>query len=67
MCHHCGNKSSLSRLCKNNDKCYFLFCGPGVERVFAELKKIYPEKKIEIFSSDTLEKNKSTNELLKKS
>ena len=66
LCHHCGNKSSLSRLCKDNNKCDLLFCGPGVERVFAELKKIYPEKKIEIFSSDTLEKNKSTNELLKK-
>ena len=66
LCHYCGNKSSLSRLCKDNKKCDFLFCGPGVERVFAELKKIYPKKKIEIFSSDTLEKNKSTNELLKK-
>ena len=66
LCHHCGNKSSLNRLCKDKKKCDFLFCGPGVERVFAELKKIYPEKKIEIFSSDTLQKNKSANELLKK-
>jgi len=66
LCHHCGNQSSLVRLCKDKKTCDFLFCGPGVERVFAELKKIYPEKKIEIFSSDTLEKNKSTNELLKK-
>ena len=66
LCHYCGNKSPLSRICKDKDKCDFLFCGPGVERVFAELKKIYPEKKIEIFSSDTLGKNKSTNELLKK-
>ena len=31
-----------------------------------ELKKIYPSKKIEIFSSDTLKKNKSTDTLLKK-
>jgi len=37
-----------------------------VERIFAELKKIYPNKKIEIFSSDTLKKNASTNTLLKK-
>jgi len=66
LCHYCGYKSSLSRLCKDNKKCDFLFCGPGVERVFAEIKKIYPNKKIEIFSSDTLEKNKLTNELLKK-
>ena len=66
LCHYCGYKSLLKRLCKNNDKCDFMFCGPGVERIFAELKKIYPQKKIEIFSSDTLEKNELTNLLLKK-
>lgn len=66
LCHYCGHKSLLSRLCKDNKKCDLLFCGPGVERIFAELKKIYPNKKVEIFSSDTLKKNKSTNALLKK-
>jgi len=66
LCHYCGHMSPLSRLCKDNKKCDLLFCGPGVERIFAELKKKYPNKIIEIFSSDTLEKNKSTNELLKK-
>ncbi len=66
LCHYCGHKSLLQRECKNNKKCDFLFCGPGVERIFAELKKIYPNKKIEIFSSDTLEKNKSVDELLSK-
>ena len=66
LCHYCGHKSLLSRDCKDNKKCDLLFCGPGVERIFLELKKIYPNKKIEIFSSDTLEKNKSTNALLKK-
>jgi len=66
LCHYCGHKSSLIRTCKENKKCELLFCGPGVERIFAELKRIYPNKKIEIFSSDTLKKNKSTNSLLKK-
>ena len=66
LCHYCGHKSLLSRLCKDNIKCDLLFCGPGVERIFAELSKIYPNKKIEIFSSDTLKKNKSTGTLLKK-
>ena len=66
LCHYCGHKSLLSRDCKDNKKCDLLFCGPGVERIFAELKKIYPNKKIEIFSSDTLKKNQITNTLLKK-
>ncbi len=65
LCHYCGYKSSLHRLCKENKKCDLLFCGPGVERLFSELKKIYPEKQIEIFSSDTLENNKLTYELFK--
>jgi primosomal protein N' (replication factor Y) len=66
LCHYCGHKSLLSRDCKDNKKCNLLFCGPGVERIFTELKKIYPNKKIKIFSSDTLKKNKSINTLLKR-
>ena len=65
LCHYCGYKSPLFRICKDKKKCDLLFCGPGVERIFLELKKIYPEKKIEIFSSDTLGKDKSTDSLLK--
>ena len=66
LCHYCGHKSSLSRICKDKEDCNLLFCGPGIERIFEELKKIYPNKKIEIFSSDTLKKNKKINELLEK-
>ena len=66
LCHYCGYKSLLKRKCKDNKDCELLFCGPGVERIFAELKKIYPDKKIEIFSSDTLKKKKQTSNLLKK-
>jgi primosomal protein N' (replication factor Y) len=66
LCHYCGHKSLLQRICKDMKECDLLFCGPGVERIFAELKSIYPDKKIEIFSSDTLKKNEFTNILLKK-
>ena len=66
LCHYCGHKTSLSRSCKDKKKCDVLFCGPGVERIYIELKKIYPNKKIEVFSSDTLGKAKLANELLEK-
>ena len=66
MCHYCGYKSYVHRKCKDDNICDLQFCGPGVERIFLELKKIYPKKKIEIFSSDTLEKNFQTELLLKK-
>ena len=57
LCHYCGYKSSLSRTCKKDLICDILFCGPGVERIYTELKKIFPNKRIEVFSSDTLKKN----------
>jgi len=38
--------------------------GPGVEKIFAELKQIFPEKKIRILSSDFLNKKKETKNLL---
>ena len=66
LCHYCGHKSALQRICKDTKECNLLFCGPGVERIFAELKRIYPNKKIEIFSSDTLGKNDLANKLLQK-
>ena len=66
LCHHCGHKALLLRKCKDNKKCDLKFCGPGIERIFAELKKIYPNKKIEMFSSDILKGNKSADNLLRK-
>ena len=71
LCHHCGHKSILLRNCKNGTKknienCDLIFCGPGIERIFSELKKIYPNRKVEMFSSDTLKKNKSTKQLISK-
>ena len=38
--------------------------GPGVEKIFAELKQIFPEKEIKILSSDFLAKKKETQDLL---
>ena len=28
ICHYCGSKSSLNRICYDKNKCDFLFCGP---------------------------------------
>jgi primosomal protein N' (replication factor Y) (superfamily II helicase) len=41
QCPHCQAKDSL------------LSVGPGVERIFEEVRQIFPEKKCAIFSSDT--------------
>jgi len=65
LCHYCGFKTLLKRKCEKEDYCNFIFSGPGVERISDEVKKIFPSKKIEIFSSDTMTK-KSSNEKLEK-
>ena len=66
MCHYCGYKNNLKRICKDKKSCEFIMCGPGVERIAEELKKKYPERKIQIFSSDTLKKKKTQEDLIKK-
>ncbi len=65
LCHYCGFKSFLNRECSKEGFCDFIFCGPGVERISEEIKKSFPSKKIEIFSSDTMNK-KSSKEKLEK-
>ncbi len=65
ICHYCGFKSSLNRDCSKHGKCDFIFSGPGVERISEEVKKNFPDKKIEIFSSDTMNKKDSSDKLNK--
>jgi len=65
LCHYCGFKSLLDRDCPKDGKCNFIFSGPGVERISEEVKKNFPNKKIQIFSSDTMNKKDSTDKLNK--
>ena len=66
LCHYCGYKTKLNKICKDNKPCEFIMCGPGVERIAEELEQKYPDKKIRIFSSDTLNKKKSSEDLIEK-
>jgi len=65
LCHYCGFKTFLERNCRKDGNCDFIFSGPGVERISEEVKKIFPTKKIEIFSSDTMNKKSSKVKLEK--
>jgi len=67
ICHHCGSKVKKDNLCKT-DKifCDFRMYGPGVEKIYEELKIIFPKKNIKIFSSDFLSKKGETESILKK-
>ena len=65
LCHYCGFKSDLKRNCPKEGECEFIFSGPGVERISEEVKRKFPGKKIEIFSSDTMNKKDSKEKIEK--
>ena len=65
ICHHCGYKNIPKKNVQiKNLKCDFSFYGPGVEKLFEELKNIFPNKVIKIFSSDYLNKKKQSEILI---
>ena len=67
ICHHCGVKVKKEKICsKKKENCDFRMYGPGVEKIYDELKKIFPKKNIKIFSSDFLSKKNETDSILKK-
>ena len=66
ICHHCGNKVKKDNTCKiDKEYCDFRMYGPGVEKIYEELKVIFPKKNIRIFSSDFLSKKNEKESILK--
>jgi primosomal protein N' (replication factor Y) len=55
VCHHCGYSEPPPQTCK---KCgapdQFVACGPGVERLAEEALELFPEARLELFTSDSL-------------
>ena len=63
ICHHCSFEKEILQNCKEDKKCEFIMYGPGVEKIFEEVCKIFPNKKVEIFSSDYMKKKNQINTL----
>ena len=66
VCHHCSLERKIKNKCKKEGECNFIMYGPGVEKIFDEVKKIFPNNKVEIFSSDYTKKKDQTISLFKK-
>jgi primosomal protein N' (replication factor Y) (superfamily II helicase) len=67
MCHHCGLKIKKEKKCqKEKYNCDFRAYGPGVEKIYEELKSKLKNYVINIFSSDFLTKKKDTLNILEK-
>ena len=66
ICHHCSHEKKISRSCNDHKNCDFVMYGPGVEKIFEEVIKIFPSYKVEIFSSDHMKKKDHVNSLFNK-
>ena len=63
ICHHCSFEKTIKTKCKSKGSCEFIMYGPGVEKIFDEIKEIFPNKKINIFSSDYLKTKEESKNL----
>ena len=65
MCHYCGYqiKNTLNCMYCNSENS-LISIGVGVERVFEEVSSKYPEARVVILSSDTMNSHKKSLEIL---
>jgi primosomal protein N' (replication factor Y) len=55
ICHHCGYTEPPAHACKYCGAVdQFVACGPGVERLAEEALELFPEARLELFTSDSL-------------
>ncbi len=65
ICHHCSFQKNIKLKCKSGGQCEFLMYGVGVEKIFEEARETFPNKKINIFSSDYLKTKEKTKNFFK--
>ena len=70
ICHHCGYKSLLEnnkKICKESEKkCDLFLYGPGVEKIYEEIKNKNKNLNIEILTSDVMQKKGKGETILRK-
>jgi primosomal protein N' (replication factor Y) len=63
VCHHCSLEKKVSNKCKDGKRCDFIMYGPGVEKIYEEVNRLFPNSRVEIFSSDYMKKKDQANSL----
>jgi primosomal protein N' (replication factor Y) len=67
QCHHCGYTVKKPTNCPEcNEADSLTACGPGVERIFDEVKELFPDHTALILSSDTAENQADLKTILTK-
>jgi len=65
QCHHCNYTMRLPDKCpKCGAEDRFAACGPGVERIAEEVKRVLPDARFAIMASDTLPGPKAAQEMV---
>lgn len=54
-CHHCGYRLPVPESCPECSKDTLHACGPGVERIYEEVKEFLPEVRIAVMASDHMD------------
>ncbi|MEM6339499.1 MAG: primosomal protein N', partial [Pseudomonadota bacterium] len=64
-CHHCGAISKIHTKCPDcGETDSLILCGPGIERIHEEIKKIFPEVNSEMVSKEQSSKPAEMQKLL---
>jgi len=67
ICHYCGHKISIPKKCIHCDaEDLYIPFGPGVERIYDEIKRKIPNARVMIASSDTFSSDKNMEKSLTK-
>jgi primosomal protein N' (replication factor Y) (superfamily II helicase) len=64
-CHHCGFATPIPRICMScKDENTLVACGPGVERIAEEVKRVLPKARAALVTSDTISSPARAAELM---
>ena len=66
ICHHCSYEKEMKTKCRIKGYCEFIMYGPGVEKIFEEVKEIFLIKGRVYFLATILKKSKKQKICLKK-
>nr|MBP9753259.1 primosomal protein N' [Pseudomonadota bacterium] len=54
-CHHCNHEENFPSFCTEcGSKDQFVYCGPGVERLYKEVTEQFPNARVLVISSDIM-------------
>jgi primosomal protein N' (replication factor Y) len=67
VCHYCGHNMPLPETCPEcGQKLAWLLCGPGIERIEEEVRRLWPDARVASVSSDVLTSQARLGEIIGK-